>query len=136
LLDLFIPGSNFSVQPYTSLPRSGINFMYDSTITDNQLCKAESNGSSFIKFSAAQDNGLVFGIYQYLQELGFKFYQPGPAWEIIPLLTGPYRTLNRNYTSSFKYKSWFISGGHNRWAMDNNNSYGWDIYYGDNGHNW
>ena len=33
-----ISGSNFFTHEYTTLPPSGIVFMYDSTISDNQLC--------------------------------------------------------------------------------------------------
>ena len=136
LLNNAVAGSNFSVQEYAALPVSGIIFIYDSTITDNQLCKVEGNGNSFLKFTAAQDNGLVFGLYRYLEEAGFRFYQPGSIWQIMPVLTSPYKAINKSYTTDYKYKSWFISGGHNRWAMDNNNDHGWDIYYGQNGHNW
>ncbi len=136
LLSDAVTGSFFSVQEYSILPLTGIIFNYDSTITDNQLCKVESNGSSVLKFIAAQDNGLVFGIYQYLEELGYRFYQPGSIWQITPVLSSPYKVINKSFTSAYKYKSWFISGGHNRWAMDNDNNYGWDTYYGINGHNW
>ena len=136
LLGNSISGSNFSVQEYAAFPATGILFIYDSTITDNQLCKVEGNGTNLLKFTAAQDNGLVFGLYQYLEELGYKFYQPGSIWQLTPSLSSPYKLINRSYTTAYKYKSWFISGGHNRWAMDNNNNYGWDIYYGQNGHNW
>ncbi|MEP7163452.1 MAG: DUF4838 domain-containing protein [Ferruginibacter sp.] len=136
LLNSAVAGSNFSVQEYSSLPVSGILFIYDPAITDNQLCKVESNGNSFLKFTAAEDNGLVFGLYRYLEEAGFRFYQPGSIWQMTPSLISPYKVINKSYTTAYKYKSWFISGGHNRWAMDNNNDYGWDIYYGQNGHNW
>ncbi len=136
LLQKAIAGSTFTAQQYSILPSSGFIFIYDSTITDNQACKIEGNGASLVKFSALQDNGLCFGVYQYLQQLGFRFYQPGSIWEIIPSLTSVYRNINATITSSFKYKTWNISGGHNRWAMDNNNNYSWDAYFGDNGHNW
>ena len=131
-----IPGSHFSMQEYTVLPSSGIVFIYDSTITDNQLCKVESNGSSLLKFTAAEDNGLVFGLYRYLNELGFKFFLPGSIWQVTITLNSPYKIINKTFNSFYKYKSWFISGGHNRWAMDNDPNYGWDFYYGQNGHNW
>lgn len=136
LLQKAIPGSHITTTTYSGLPASGIIFIYDSTITDNQACKVVSDGTSFIKFSASQDNGLCFGIYNYLQNLGFKFYQPGSIWEIIPSLSSIFNKTDTVYTNNLKYKSWFISGGHNRWAMDNNTSYGWDTYFGDNGHNW
>lgn len=136
LLGNSINGTALPVQEYTVMPAAGIIFVYDSTITDNQLCKAESNGTSILKFTAAQDNGLIFGLYQYLEELGYKFYQPGSVWQITPMLNSAFRSVNKTYNCSYRYKTWFISGGHNRWVMDNDNSYGWDTYYGQNGHNW
>ena len=135
LLQKAIPGSQFTTQSYSVIPVSGIIFIYDTTIKDNQACKIESNGVNYIKFTAAQDNGLCFGIYQYLQNSGFRFYQPGSVWEMYPILSSAYKKTDTIYTTDFKYKSWFISGGNNRWVMDNNAGYGWDTYFGENGHN-
>lgn len=131
-----ISNSQFTPLEYAAMPSTGIIFIYDSTLTDNQLCKVESNGSSFIKFTAAQDNGLIFGFYQYIDELGFRFYQPGSIWEITPTLNSPYKLLNKNYSNAFIYRNWVISGGHRRWLMDNNPDYTWDVYSGEHGHNW
>ena len=136
LLTKAIPGNQFTTAVYSSMPQMGIIFIYDSTITNNQACKVESDGINFIKFRAAEDNGLCFGFYQYLQTLGFRFYQPGSIWEIIPVLTSVYKKTDSLFTAAFKYNGWFISGGHNRWVMDMNGNYGWDTYYGENGHNW
>ena len=136
LLGHAIGSNDLNIMEYSVLPATGIIFIYDSSISDNQSCRVEGNGSSVLKITAAQDNGLVFGIYQYLEELGYKFYQPGSVWELTPSLNTVYRPINKIYTTAYKYKSWFISGGHNRWIMDNDDTYGWDIYYGQNGHNW
>lgn len=136
LLQKSIPGSSFSIQGYSHLPEEGIILVYDSLITDNQSCRVVSNGTSFVKFTADQDNGLDFGIYQYLQNLGFRFYQPGSIWETIPVLSSPFKVIDSIYSCSFKYKNWFISGGHNLWVMDNDQNYGWESYFGQNGHNW
>ena len=136
LLKKAIPGSQFTIQSYSNMPATGIIFIYDPNITDNQACKVESNGTSYIKFSASQDNGLCFGVYQYLQNLGFRFYQPGSIWELTPSLTTAFKKTDTVYTSPFKYNSWFISGGHNIWTMDKDSRYGWDAYFGENGHNW
>jgi len=136
LLQKAVPGSQFTIRSYTVMPSTGVIFIYDSSITDNQSCRVESDGINFIKFYAAQDNGLCFGIYQYLQHLGFRFYQPGSIWEIIPSLNTAFRKTDTVYHSHFKYNSWFISGGHNNWAMDKDARYGWDLYFGENGHNW
>lgn len=136
LLNKSVTGSQFTVSVYTSMPQTGVIFIYDSSITDYQACKVESDGANFIKFSAAEDNGLCFGFYQYLQTLGFKFYQPGSIWEAIPSLASAYKKLDSVFTFKYKYNGWLLSGGHNRWIMDSSPDYGWDVCYGDNGHNW
>jgi hypothetical protein len=135
LLQRAIPGTKFITQSYNSLPLSGVIFIYDTTITDYQACKVQSDGVNYIKFTAAGDNGLHFGIYQYLHQQGFRFYQPGTIWEVTPALASAYKKADTIYSCSYKYKTWFISGGHNRWAMDKD-PIGWDTYFGDNGHNW
>jgi hypothetical protein len=136
LLQKAITGSTVTTAAYTTMPANGIVLVYDSTITHNQSCKIESNGTSILKLSAAQDNGLVFGIYDYLRQLGFRFYQPGTIWETTPALSSPYKNISTTVSGRFKYRTWFISGGHNRWIMDNNTAYNWDTYFGSNGHNW
>ncbi len=57
LLQKAVEGSHFSTSIYTTLPTTGIVFVYDSTITDNQLCKVQGNGVSYLQFKAAEDNG-------------------------------------------------------------------------------
>jgi len=134
LLNKALPQNKFLVQEYNSLPQTGFVFIYDSTMINSQSCKIESNGS-MVKFSAAQDAGLCFGIYNYLDELGFRFYLPGELWEKIPVITTAYKPVNKTVTQKFKYNSWFISGGYNKWAMDQDASFG-DAYFGKNGHEW
>ncbi len=136
LLQKAIPGSRFAIQSYTQIPQNGIVLNYDNAIAGNQACRVESDGTGFIKFTAAEDNGLHFGIYQYLNNLGFRFYQPGSIWEVTPSLSTAYKKIDTVYTVSYKYKTWFVSGGHNRWVMDNTTTYNWDAYFGENGHNW
>lgn len=136
LLQKAVNSSHFITASYGILPQSGFIFVYDSTINGSQACRVQGDGAGCIKFSAAEDNGLCFGIYQYLQQLGFRFYLPGTIWETIPQLTSPYRKIDTTYSFSFKYNGWYLSGGHNRWVMDNDNNYGWESYAGLNGHNW
>lgn len=138
LLQKAVKGSNFNTEPYnpSSVPLTGIVLMYDVSVQGNQSCIVKSDGNTFIKFTAAEDNGLNYGVYKYIQQLGFRFYLPGDIWEHIPSLSSALKKTDTVYKGKYKYKTWFISGGHNRWAMDNNNDYSWDIYFGDNGHAW
>jgi Secretion system C-terminal sorting domain len=125
---------NITTQSYTNFPAKGIVLMYDSAITDNQACKVTGNGTDWLKFSAAEDNGLVFGLYQYLHQLGFRFYQPGTIWQITPSLQNFYKNIDTTFTTAFKYKGWFVSGGCGKWIMDNTDEFQWDTYTGSNGH--
>jgi hypothetical protein len=129
-------GTAIPIQPYTIRPTTGIVLVYDSTVTGNQTCRIEGNGTSYLLLAAAQDNGLVFGAYHYLYLLGLRFYQPGTAWEWVPSMASPYKALHTTVSGHYKYRNWFISGGHNRWAMDNTTAYNWDVYFGQNGHQW
>ena len=135
LLQRAIPSAHFNTAEYATIPPSGIILVYDSTVGSNQSCKVESNGTSYLRFTAAEDNGLHFGIYQYLRQAGFRFYQPGSIWEMIPALSSVYRNISTTYSCAYKYKGWSVSGGCNRWAMDTNTNYSWDTYFGENGHN-
>ena len=129
-------GINYNALEYgPAIPQSGIVLNYDSTMSPGQNCKIVGN-STWLKFSAAEDNGLCFGVYKYLNMLGFRFYLPGSIWEKIPSLNSPFQNINTTVSGSLKYNNWNISGGHNRWAMDNDNTYSWDIYFGNNGHEW
>src|SRR5213075_332817 len=123
-------------EPYTTLPANGLILIYDASIIDNQSCRIKSDGSSFIQFRAAEDNGLNFGVYQYLYQLGFRFYQPGTIWEVIPTVFSPYKKMDTVYTCRYKYRGWAISGGHNNWAMDKDASFYRDTYGGEQGHQW
>jgi len=136
LLQKATGGPAIRVEAYTAMPATGIVFMYDSSQQDNQACKVEGNGNNFLKFTAAQDNGLCYGVYQYLQVCGFRFYQPGSIWERVPSMESIYKKTDTLFTNAYKYRTWFVSGGYRRWAMDNNNDYGWDLYAGEQGHNW
>ncbi len=137
LLQRAVSGSKFTTDTYTVPPATGIVLIYDPSVNfNNQACRVKSNGSSFLSFAASQDNGLCFGIYEYLNTAGFRFYQPGTIWENIPALNSAYKITDTTYNCRYKYKSWFISGGTRPWIMDNNNSYSWDNYNGENGHAW
>ncbi len=137
LLQKAMPGAIQNIQQYTTIPAGGIILQYSSSITDNQACKVESDGATFVKFTAAEDNGLHFGIYQYLHQLGFRFYQPGVIWEIIPSITSQYKKMDTLFTCNYKYKTWYISGGYRNWVMDKSTATNsWNAYAGENGHNW
>lgn len=64
LLQKTITDSTIAIEQYTTLPTDGVILIYNATLNGNQTS---------ISFKAAEDNGLVFGIYQYIQKLGYNF---------------------------------------------------------------
>ncbi len=136
LLQKALPGSRFETAPWSIMPREGIVLVYDSTVSGNPLCRLKGNGSNQLLFAAAEDNGLHFGVYSYLQSLGFRFYQPGSIWELYPVLSTPFLRVDTVYSNRFQYSNWFISGGYNSWALDTARRFYWDTYNGEAGHAW
>ncbi|MFM2360572.1 MAG: hypothetical protein RLY16_2565, partial [Bacteroidota bacterium] len=134
LLNRATANQHYSVTT-TSAANAAFLLIYDTTITNNQTCKVQRINNQLV-FRAAEDNGLIFGLYQYLHQLGFKFYQPGSIWEVIPALSQTLITRDTTYSSAFVYKTWFISGGYQAWKMDNQTQYFWESYGGENGHQW
>lgn len=110
-------------------------FQYDTSITDNRICYVTTSGNQIV-FRAAEDYGLIYGVYRYLHRLGFRFYQPGTIWEKIPVLADAWQPADTLIRQQFQYQSWFLSGGYNRWIMDAATQYDWDRYPGNSGHAW
>ena len=127
-------GQTFTIANTVLANQPSMILKYDTSIANNQDCRLKIDASGNLLFSAAEDNGLVFGLYQYLHQLGFRFYQPGTIWEQIPALQQPLLKVDTVYSCRFIYKTWFISGGYNKWAMDQAGTWDWDTYAGENGH--
>ena len=138
LLQQSMAGSVFTTQEAgTALPSLGISLVYDSSISPNEACHVKKMDNGLLQFSAAEDNGLVAGIYRYLYQLGFRFYLPGELWQKIPVLSSAFISIDTVYKSEFKYRNWFISGGYRTWIMDSSAAYNWNgSYNGANGFAW
>lgn len=52
--------------------------------------RLQSDGSSLLTISSSSVEGLMFGIYKHLRNLGFKFYLPGELYTIIPKISNPF----------------------------------------------
>ncbi|MBL0311099.1 MAG: DUF4838 domain-containing protein [Bacteroidetes bacterium] len=90
-------GVNFTIEKQDSSITTGIflNLLYprkDSAYLkrldiDNQdVFLLEGDGKRFVKISAFSKQGLVNGIYTYLDRLGFRWYYPGELWKYVPKL--------------------------------------------------
>lgn len=98
-------GISFAVKPYNGKSTQGIFLLLDSNkkYSANEAALINSDGKGFLTISAKYATGLSYGVYTYLEKLGFKFYLPGDNWTIIPARTTPFNGVIRNK----EWKPWF-----------------------------
>ena len=99
-------GKKFTTQPYTTQLSKGIFLLLDSGINENnnECGVLETNGKDYVRIKAQYISGISYGLYSWLEELGFKFYLPGDEWTTIPRLPNIYS----NKIKSKKYQPYFI----------------------------
>ena len=76
-----------------------------------ESCRINSDGLSYVKFEAPTTNGLIYGIYKYLRDLGFKFYLPDSLYTIIPPLKSVFRKTSVMETPFLRVRDFFGTGG-------------------------
>lgn len=101
---------------YGTLATSGIVLFIDSTLDNSQRlqsCSLTTNGINRIVFTASSSDGVRFGVYSFLAELGFRFYAPTSLWQITPSIGNVFAsvTQNKNYITKREVHSWFGQGG-------------------------
>ncbi|MCC7051363.1 MAG: T9SS type A sorting domain-containing protein [Bacteroidia bacterium] len=108
-------GSNFVFNvlpmPQTS-PTSGIVLLADTSLpaTNFESCSILGN-DSILTFTAKHPMGVAYGVYEYLDDLGFRFYLPDTLWEIIPTLTTPFTTVNKFVQPLVSMRQPVLTGG-------------------------
>lgn len=114
LLQQACRGFQFDVQAWSGQSGNGIFLLLDRKPATNEeeRCLVTGNGSSQLRFSAAYLTGLSYGVYSYLDRLGFRFYLPGNNWTHIPTLSSPFSASLRNigFQPSFKHRMFTPSG--------------------------
>jgi hypothetical protein len=108
-------GKKVMAAPYDSRATSGIFLLLDSTIkyASNESAIVNCNGSSSLRITARYATGLSYGLYTYLDRLGFKFYLPGAEWTIVPKLSSVFlkSISNEEWKPWFKHRFCGLSGG-------------------------
>jgi Domain of unknown function (DUF4838) len=108
-------GKKIITTAYDGKATTGIFLLLDSTgkYSANEAAIVDCNGSSTLRITARYATGLSYGMYTYLDRLGFKFYLPGAEWTIVPKLSSVYLKP----ISKAEWKPWFrqrfcsMSGG-------------------------
>ena len=70
-----------------------------------------SDGSSYVRFESPTTNGLIYGVYKYLRDLGFKFYLPDSLYTIIPALKSVFKKTSAMETPFLRIRNFFGTGG-------------------------
>jgi Domain of unknown function (DUF4838) len=100
---------------YDGKATTGIFLLLDSIgkYSSNEAALINCNGSNSLRITARYGTGLSYGLYTYLDKLGFKFYLPGAEWEIIPKLSSVYLSpiSNKEWKPWFKHRFCGMSGG-------------------------
>jgi Domain of unknown function (DUF4838) len=108
-------GKKILTAAYDGKASSGIFLLLDSTgnYPATEAATVNCNGSSSLYIRARYATGLSYGMYTYLDRLGFRFYLPGAEWTIVPKLSSVYlKPINKE-----EWKPWFrqrfcsMSGG-------------------------
>lgn len=90
-------GNTWTYQVHSggTLPTDGIMLHADSNMVDHrpQYCEIEGTSSS-LYFHSKYARGLMYGVYEYLYDLGFRFFLPDAHWNVIPNISTPYAVLS------------------------------------------
>ena len=77
--------------------------------TQGFIIKSENAHS--VKIIANTSDALSYGLYHYLELLGFRFYMPGENWTIIPELNTIIKSVDKEVVPAFSLRNFFGSFG-------------------------
>ncbi len=112
-------GTTFEIIQTDSCPHQGICIRYlqaadtalFAALNNSGEFKLLSDGKSKIEILAFTKEGLMNGIYTYLDELGFRWYQPGDEHAYIPSLKNIGLKVDSIYTPAFALRTFFGTFG-------------------------
>ncbi|MFI5188590.1 MAG: hypothetical protein ACHQF0_17790, partial [Chitinophagales bacterium] len=107
----------------------------DGNYKTGESCLVNSDGSTYVKFESPTTNGLIYGVYQYLRDLGFKFYLPDSLYTIIPKLPSVFFKTSAMETPFLRIRDFFGTGGFGSGKTDPDHSVqkSWQLWRWRNG---
>jgi hypothetical protein len=107
-------GENWQIQLSGKNPTHGISLKLgnDNAFKTKESFRFQGNGVDLLTITSSSAEGLVFGFYKHLRQLGFQFYLPGEDYTIIPKLTNPFGTRKDIVDKPFlQTRNFFGTGG-------------------------
>lgn len=100
-----------------------------------ESCLINSDGSSYVRFESPTTKGLIYGVYKYLRDLGFKFYLPDSLYTIIPSLKSIFKKTSTMETPFLRIRDFFGTGGFGSGKTDPNQNVqkAWQLWKWRNG---
>ncbi len=84
----------------------------DKAFTTKESFRLQSNGKDQLIITSSSVEGLVFGFYKHLRNLGIKFYEPDELYSIYPKLQNPYgEKQNKTDKPFLQVRDFFGTGG-------------------------
>ena len=82
------------------------------SFTAKESYRIETNGNSQLTITSSSMEGLTFGMYKHLRNLGYKFYLPGTLYTLIPSLQNPFGPKKTLVDKPFlQVRDFFGTGG-------------------------
>jgi hypothetical protein len=107
-------GENWQIQLSGKNTSHGISLKLgnDNAFKTKESFRFQGNGVDLLTITSSSPEGLVFGFYKHLRQLGFQFYLPGEDYTIIPKLTNPFGTRKDIVDKPFlQIRNFFGTGG-------------------------
>ena len=124
-------GLTYTIEPMPEvLPNIGILLNADTNYVSPSIqnCTISSNGTDLLTFTAKYNHGVKYGVYEYLAELGFRFYLPNDLWQVIPSLASPFTVINKIVEPKMSVRDPIISSGLSIQPADSTNQNTIDWY--------
>jgi hypothetical protein len=107
-------GDHWQIQLTEENPVQGIflKLYNDKSFKTKESFRLQSNGMDLMIISANAVEGLVFGFYKHLRQLGFQFFLPGEDYTIIPKINNAFGSKKNISDKPFlQIRNFFGTGG-------------------------
>jgi len=133
--------STFTGKKWIAVKNQTIQCGFSLTVVESgnyktgESCRIISNGKGLVQFLAPSTNGLIFGVYRYLRDIGFKFYLPDELYTIIPADPPLFKKTDYIVTPHLRIRNFFGTGGFGSGLTDTDMSVkkDWQLWMWQNG---